>query len=119
MKAVIKDKLSINQELYDLIVNDIIPGTGIEVEGFWKSFQDILHEFMPKNKALLDIRDDFQAKIDAWHIENRDNAFDAVAYKQFLSDIGYIIVKNLSTGHVLIFAQRILILKLLRLQAHN
>ncbi|MGK0271812.1 MAG: malate synthase [Cocleimonas sp.] len=94
MTTVSKDKLSIDQKLHDLIVNDIIPGTGIDVESFWKSFQDILNEFMPKNRELLDIRDEFQAKIDAWHLENRENTFDAAAYKQFLSDIGYIIVKK-------------------------
>ncbi len=94
MTTVRKDKLTIDQGLYDLIVNDIIPGTGIEVENFWNSFQDILQDFIPKNKELLDIRDEFQTKIDAWHIDNRDQPFDATAYKQFLSDIGYIIVKK-------------------------
>ena len=94
MAAIKKDKLTIDQGLYELVVNDIIPGTGIEEESFWKSFQTIIHEFMPRNKELLDIRLDFQAKIDAWHIDNRDKPFDAAAYKQFLSDIGYIIVKK-------------------------
>jgi len=89
-----KDKLSINKDLHDLIVNDIIPGTGLNTEIFWSDFQSILHEFIPKNKELLEIRDDFQAKIDAWHIENKGNKFDTVAYKKFLSDIGYIIVKK-------------------------
>ena len=94
MTMISKDKLQINQGLFDLIVNDIIPDTGIDTESFWKSFQGILQEFMPKNKALLDIRDDFQAKIDTWHIENLGNKFNAAAYKQYLSDIGYIIVKK-------------------------
>ncbi|MCL4113368.1 UNVERIFIED_CONTAM: hypothetical protein GTU68_019494 [Idotea baltica] len=49
---------------------------------------------MPKNTALLETRDEFQAKIDAWHIDNKGKDFDAAAYKQFLSDIGYIIVKE-------------------------
>ena len=89
-----KDKLKINQKLYDLIVDDIIPNTGINVENFWVSFQSILENFIPKNKELLEARLEFQSKIDAWHIENRDKAFDAVAYKQYLSDIGYIIIKE-------------------------
>ncbi len=94
MTAVNKDKLNIDQGLYDLIVNEIIPDTGINPESFWVSFQNILHEFMPRNKTLLETREEYQAKIDAWHIENRDKTFDAAAYKQFLSDIGYIIVKK-------------------------
>jgi len=94
MTTVSKDILSIDQSLYDLIVNDIIPGTGIDEDKFWESFQNILQEFIPKNKELLDIRDGYQVKIDAWHIENRGKTFDPAAYKQFLSDIGYIIVKK-------------------------
>ncbi len=89
-----KDKLQINQGLYDLIVNDIIPGTGLNAETFWVDFQGILHDFMPKNKELLEIRDKFQEKIDAWHLENKGEKFNPVAYKKFLSDIGYIIVKK-------------------------
>ncbi len=94
MTTITKDKLKIDQGLHDLVVNDIIPGTGINPETFWREFQDILHEFMPRNKELLEIRDEFQNKIDAWHKENKGNAFDPKAYKKFLSDIGYIIVKK-------------------------
>ncbi len=94
MATITKDKLKIDQSLHDLVVNDIIPGTGLNVEAFWREFQDIIHEFMPRNKELLEIRDDYQAKIDAWHLENKGKAFDAAAYKNFLSDIGYIIVKK-------------------------
>jgi len=89
-----KDKLQINEGLYDLIVKDIIPDTGINEKSFWVDFQSILQEFMPKNKELLEIRDQFQEKIDAWHIENKGKKFDPLAYKKFLSDIGYIIVKK-------------------------
>lgn len=94
MTTITKDKLKIDQSLHDLVVNDIIPGTGIDAENFWRDFQDILHEFMPRNKELLEIRDEYQTKIDAWHLEHRGKDFDAVAYKKFLSDIGYIIVKK-------------------------
>ncbi|MEH6455411.1 MAG: malate synthase G, partial [Cocleimonas sp.] len=94
MTMITKDKLQINQILFDLIEDDIIPGTGLNAEAFWVDFQVILQDFIPKNKELLEIRDEFQTKIDAWHIENKGNKFDAVAYKKFLSDIGYIIVKK-------------------------
>ena len=94
MTMITKDKLAINQELYDLIVNDVIPDTGIEAEQFWTSFQSIIAEFMPRNKALLDERDSLQAKIDAWHLDNKGDKFDAAAYKQFLVDIDYIIDVN-------------------------
>ena len=28
--------LKVNQELYDLVRNEIAPGTGVEPSGFWK-----------------------------------------------------------------------------------
>ena len=62
MTTIIKDKLKIDENLHDLIVDDIIPGTGINADSFWKDFQNILHEFMPRNRQLLDIRDDFQTQ---------------------------------------------------------
>jgi len=65
MTSITKDKLKIDQGLYDLVENDIIPGTGINAEAFWREFQDIIHEFMPRNKELLEIRDEYQEKIDA------------------------------------------------------
>ena len=88
--TVTKDKLHISQDLHDLIVNDIIPDTGVDIENFWVSFQSILEEFMPRNKALLHRRDELQAKVDEWHLQNRDKQHDPVVYRNFLTEIGYL-----------------------------
>lgn len=85
-----KNKLEINQSLYDLVVNDILPETGIEEEHFWDSFQKILQDFMPRNKALLKKRSDLQNQIDAWHIKHKDEEHDHKTYVQFLKKIGYL-----------------------------
>ncbi len=83
--------LKVAKPLYDLIRDEIAPGTGIDPDGFWKSFGEVVGELGPRNRALLDKRDQLQAKIDAWHIAHRGQTIDMGAYRAFLSDIGYLV----------------------------
>jgi len=83
-------KLSVAKPLYDLLKNEIAPGTGIDVKKFWTALAKIIEELGPENTALLKRRDELQQQIDAWHIEHRDNGHDHHAYKQFLHEIGYL-----------------------------
>ncbi len=82
--------LQITTSLYDLVAKAVV-GTGIEADQFWSSFEEIINDLAPKNKALLATRDDLQAKIDAYHTERKGQAHNAVEYKQFLTDIGYLV----------------------------
>jgi malate synthase len=81
--------LDIAKELYDLVAKEIAPGTGVEPDAFWSSFEKVLAEFTPRNRALLARRDELQARIDDWHRANPK--FDLSAYKAFLKDIGYLV----------------------------
>ena len=53
MKIINKENLNINSALFDFINNEVIPGTGINLEDFWKNFDKIVHELTPINKKLL------------------------------------------------------------------
>ena len=86
-----KGGLQIAQELYDFINDKAMPGTGIEQDAFWASFDAIANELAPKNKALLAKRDDLQAKIDAYHTERKGQAHNPAEYKAFLQEIGYLL----------------------------
>lgn len=90
-QTITKDKLAINSGLYELIVNNILPETGINEDHLWKSFQGILEEFIPRNKALLQTRDNIQSQIDAWHISHRNTEHNPTEYKHFLREINYIV----------------------------
>lgn len=81
--------LEIATNLYDLVANEIAPGTGVEPDQFWAELEKILADLAPKNKALLEKRDDIQAKIDKWHRDNKSN-FNFEEYKSFLTQIGYL-----------------------------
>jgi malate synthase len=83
--------LQVAKVLFDFVNNEAIPGTGISAEQFWEGAQSVIKDLAPKNQALLAKRDDFQAKIDAWHQARAGQAHDAVAYKAFLEEIGYLL----------------------------
>lgn len=82
--------LKVAEPLYNLVRDEIAPGTDIDPDAFWNSLGSIVRDLEPKNRALLDKRDDLQARIDAWHIERRGQSPNIQEYKEFLIDIGYI-----------------------------
>jgi len=83
--------LQVADVLYDLVTNDIIPGTGIEADVFWSALEFCVNEFGPRNRALLEKRDELQQQIDDWHLERAGLEHDANAYRSFLQSIGYLL----------------------------
>jgi malate synthase len=83
--------LQVARSIYDLVKQDIIPGTGVDVDVFWQSFASIIGDFAPKNRDLLEKRDDLQAKIDAWHQQRSGQPVNQSEYKAFLQEIGYLV----------------------------
>jgi malate synthase len=83
--------LQVDQNLLDFVNNSVIPGTGVPVDTFWRSFAAIVDELTPENQALLDRRDDLQRRIDAWHLARRGQEHDPEAYRDFLLGIGYLV----------------------------
>ena len=81
--------LQVAKELYDFINDKAIPGTGIDQSAFWADFDELVHDLAPKNKALLEKRDEIQAKVDAYHRENQKLYF--ASYKSFVQEIGYLL----------------------------
>jgi malate synthase len=75
--------------LYDFINEEVLPGSGVDGEKFWKDFETLIADLTPRNKALLARRDELQAKLNEWHKEHRDS-FDMEQYKAFLTEIGYL-----------------------------
>ena len=83
-------KTKINEDLYNFVSNEIIPGTSIDKDIFWKGFVSSSNELAKKNKSLLKKRDDLQKSVDTWHVDNKDN-FSLESYKIFLKEIGYLV----------------------------
>jgi malate synthase len=83
--------LQVAKVLFDFVTNEAIPGTGVSADQFWAGAAAVIHDLAPKNRALLAKRDQLQAQIDAWHQARQGQAHDAVAYKAFLQEIGYLL----------------------------
>lgn len=87
-------KLKIAEELFNLVNEEIVPGTGIEAEDFWSGLENILNDLAPKNKALLEKRETLQKQIDQWHKQRVGQAHDHASYKAFLQEIGYLVTEG-------------------------
>ena len=83
--------LQVASVLHHLLENDIAPGTGIAAADFWQALESVITELAPENRALLQVREDLQAKIDQWHRANSGADYDKAAYKAFLQEIGYLL----------------------------
>jgi malate synthase len=79
----------IDKALYDFVNDEAMPGTGVKPDGFWSGFADLVQRLAARNAALLQRRDELQAKIDEWHRQHPGPQFDPKAYKAFLLEIGY------------------------------
>lgn len=83
--------LQVAAELAEFIEAQALPGTGVSADTFWQGFSDLVHDLGPKNRALLEKREDLQAKIDSWHKDRKGQAHDPAAYETFLREIGYLL----------------------------
>tara|TARA_B110000238_G_scaffold200909_1_gene253129 strand:- start:5500 stop:7656 length:2157 start_codon:yes stop_codon:yes gene_type:complete len=86
-----KAGLNVAAELATFVEDAALPGTGVSADAFWTGFSGIVHELGPKNRALLAKRSDIQAQVDEWHVARRGQDHDAVAYTDFLKEIGYLV----------------------------
>ena len=82
--------LKISTDLKDFLENEVLPGLDINADTFWKSFELIVKEFAPRNKDLLDKRENIQSQIDKWHLDRKGEQHNHDEYKKFLEEIGYI-----------------------------
>ena len=83
--------LSVHPALRAFVEGEVLPGALVEATAFWSGLAVIIAELAPRHRELLAIRDELQAKIDAWHREQKGKPHDAAAYEQFLRDIGYLV----------------------------
>ena len=83
--------LRVASQLHQFANTEILPGTGVDPDAFWAGLERLIKTLTEQNKALLLKREQLQMQIDAWHLKHKGAAFDSAAYKQFLTDIGYLL----------------------------
>jgi len=96
--------LKVATPLFELVRDEITPGTGIDPEKLWQSFAEIVNDLTPVNESLLARRIALQEQIDQWHRDHKGPLHDPAGYKQFLYDIGYLVEEgddfHITTQHV-------------------
>ena len=84
------NNLKISEELLSFVNKELLKDLDISSEKFWEGFDNAVHDLAPKNKELIQIRENLQKKIDDWHINNKGNEIEIEQYKKFLKEIGYL-----------------------------
>ena len=90
-KYINKGSLSVSIDLEAFLKSEVLPGLDLSEDHFWNSLENIINEFSPRNRELLDIRESMQGKIDAWHLANTGLEKNFDVYKDFLREIGYLV----------------------------
>ncbi len=80
--------------LHQLLEQDIAPGTGVTPVQFWQGLEILVNTLGPRNRKLLQTREDLQARIDSWHLAHPGPGYDRSAYQAFLQDIGYLLPES-------------------------
>ena len=82
-------RLEVDPVLARFVEDELTPCSGVNAAEFWGALEAIVADLGPRNAALLARRDEFQAKIDSWHIANRESHRPG-DYIKFLREIGYL-----------------------------
>ncbi|MDO5656779.1 MAG: malate synthase G [Paracoccus sp. (in: a-proteobacteria)] len=88
---VTRGDLQVAQPIAELVEEQILPGLPVNPDAFWTGYAALLADLAPENRRLLAVRDQMQAQIDDWMRQNRGRDFDAAAYRDFLTEIGYLV----------------------------
>jgi malate synthase len=83
--------LRIARVLYDFVNKEALPGTDIDPDSFWAGVDKVVTDLTPQNQDLLNRRDELQARIDRWHRQRVIAPVDVDEYRQFLTEIGYLL----------------------------
>ena len=85
--------------LFEFVRDEVVPGTSWTAEGVFRHLGELVEEFEPANRALLDRREHVQGQIDGYYREKRAAGWrptlesrpqDASDLEQFLLSIGYL-----------------------------
>jgi len=82
--------LQVDPVFFRFIEDELLPAIDFDPAKFWSGFESLVDELTPVNLELLQIRDDLQRRIDAWHKAQGDSTWNHAEYVSFLKEIGYL-----------------------------
>ena len=93
------NRVEVDDRLFDFVRDEVAPGTSWSAEAVFRHLGELVEEFDPPNRALLERRASVQRQIDAWYQGKREAGWrpapdsrdqDAADLEQFLVGIGYL-----------------------------
>ena len=93
------NRVEIDDLLFDFVRDEVVPGTPWIAEAIFQHLGELVEEFEPRNRALLERRVDVQQQIDGYYRDKRSGGWqptqeireqDAAELEQFLISIGYL-----------------------------
>ena len=82
--------LSVDPAFYYFVEYELLPAIQFDSVEFWRGLEDIVCDLTPANRHLLNIRDELQQQIDAWHQARQGDSWNHDEYVNFLQEIGYL-----------------------------
>jgi len=86
--------------LYEFVMDEALPGSGVDAGQFWSGAGTLIRDFAPRNRDLLTRRAELQAALDDYHRANPGAA--PVGYEEFLTSLEYLVAPpepfTISTG---------------------
>ena len=82
--------LDVATELYRFVEHEALAGSGVASAAFWEGLSALIHDFGPRNGALLERREELQQAIDGWHREHPGADIDLQEYRGFLEELSYL-----------------------------
>nr|WP_183205793.1 malate synthase G [Brevundimonas lenta] len=83
--------LQVDTELAAFIETEVLPGLGLDLDRFWAETARLFEDAAVRCRGLLDVRDELQARIDAWYRFRDARPQDPVDTAAFLRSIGYLV----------------------------
>ena len=93
------NQVEIHDLLFEFVRDEVVPGTSLAAESIFRHLGELVEEFEPRNRALLDRRIEVQQQIDQYYRNKRAEGWrpsqeaterDAADLERFLVDIGYL-----------------------------
>ena len=90
-ERVSREGLSVAHQLAAFIEIDALPCTGITPNQFLAGLSALVAGLGPKNRDLLQKREDIQTQLYNWYISHRGVDYSFETYQDFLKETGYLV----------------------------
>ena len=82
--------LSIAENLFNFVNDALLAELDIQSDRFWTDFEAAVNDLAPKNRHLLQKREELQSKLDKWLEEHKSTGIESEQYTEYLREIGYL-----------------------------